>query len=74
MSEVEREDVLIVADSDDCLQDENARACDDSVLCAEIGVLPQNAIVLFVAADHVWHLDRVTRRIIVICIEVLDGA
>lgn len=74
LTEMERENVLVVADSNDGLQDENTRACNDSVLRAEVGMLPQNAIVLFVAAHHIRHLDWVTRGIVVICVEVFDGA
>lgn len=40
LGKVEGEDVLVVGDCDDGLQDEDAGAGYDGVLCAEVGVLP----------------------------------
>ena len=69
---MECKDVLVVADGDDGLQDEDARACGNSVLRPEICVLPENAVVLFMAADHIRHLDWMAGGVVVICVEVFD--
>jgi hypothetical protein len=37
-------------------------------------MLPQNAVILLVAAYNIWQLDRLPFGIVVPCIEVFDGA
>ena len=74
LGEVEGEDVLVVGDSDDGLQDEDAGASYDGILRAEVGVFPEDAVVLFVAADYVWEFDGRAIGVIVPCVEVFDGA
>lgn len=58
--ELESKHVIVVVDSDDGLEDKDSASCDNSSIGAEIGVLPENAIILFVTADDIWHLDRLS--------------
>ena len=74
LGEVEGEDVLVIGDCDDGLQDENAGSCHDGVLRAEVGVLPEDAVVLFVAADYVGQFDRGAFGVVVPGVKVLYGA
>ena len=74
LGKVEGEDVLVVGDGDDGLQDKDARSCYDGVLRAEVRVLPQDAVVLFVAADYVGQFDGRALGVVVPGIEVLDGS
>ncbi|CAI4212140.1 unnamed protein product, partial [Parascedosporium putredinis] len=57
LAKVEGEHVLVVADGDDGLQDEQPRARHHGVAGAEVGVLPQDAVVLLVAAHDVGELE-----------------
>ena len=72
LAEVPGEDVLVVAYRDDGLQDEDARPCDDGVLRAEVGVFPEDAVVLLVAADYVGHFERLAGWRVVVGVEVFD--
>jgi hypothetical protein len=74
LGEVEGEDVLVVGDGDDGLQDEDAGAGYDGVLRAEVGVLPEDAVVLFVATDYVGEFEWGAFGVVVPGVEVLDGA
>lgn len=49
------EDVLVVSECDDELHDELAAADHDGALGAPVGVLPADAVILLVEADHVGH-------------------
>lgn len=49
------EDVLVVGERDDELHNQLAAADHDGALRAPVGVLPANAVVLLVEADHVGH-------------------
>lgn len=55
--ELEGEDVFVVGDGDDALEDELAVAHDGGAAGAVVGVLPADAGVLLVDADHVGHVD-----------------
>jgi hypothetical protein len=74
LAEVESEDVLVITHGDNGLENKDTRSCYHSILCSEVCVLPQDAIVLFVAADNVWQFDRLTFGVVVPSIEVFDGA
>jgi hypothetical protein len=74
LTEVESEDVLVITHGDDGLEYKNTRSCYYGVLCSKVGVLPQDAVVLFVAADNVWQFDRLAFGVVVPCIEVFDSA
>jgi hypothetical protein len=74
LDEVEGEDVLVVRHGYDGLQNEDAGSCYDGVLRAEVGVLPKDAIILFVAADYVGEFDWRAFGVVVPGVEVLDGA
>lgn len=74
LTEVPGEDVLVVADSDDCLQHKDSRTSNDRVLGAEIGVFPQDSIVLLMTAHDIRQLQWLTRGGVVVSIEVLDGS
>lgn len=54
LRELEREYVLVIAYRDDCLKDENTRACDDSVAGTVVGVFPEDTVVNLVAAHYIW--------------------
>jgi hypothetical protein len=71
LGEVEGEDILVVGDGDDGLQDENTGSGYDSVLRAEVRVLPQDAVVLLVAANYVGEFDWRAFGVVVPCVEVL---
>ena len=73
LAEVEGEDVLIVADRDNCLQDKDSRSCYHCVSSAEVGVLPEDSIVLFVAADNIRQLHWLTGTCVVPCVKVFDS-
>lgn len=74
LTEVESEDVLVITHGDDGLEHKDTRSCYHSILCSKVGVLPQDAVVLFVAAYNVWQFDRLAVGIVVPCIEVFDSA
>jgi hypothetical protein len=71
---MEGEDVLVVGDCYDGLQNEDAGSGYDGVLRAEVGMLPQDAVVLFVAADYIGEFYWRALRVVVPCVEVLYGA
>jgi hypothetical protein len=71
---MEGEDVLVVGDCDDGLQNEDAGSGYDGVLRAEIGVLPEDAVVLLVAADYIGEFDGRAFGVVVPGVEVFDGA
>lgn len=71
--EVKGEDVLIVVDGDDGLEDQNPGPSDDGIVGAEVGVLPEDTIVLLMAAHGVGQLERVAGKGVVPCVEILDG-
>ena len=73
LTEVEGEDVLVVADRDDCLQDKDSRSCYHCMSSAEVGVLPEDSIVLFVAADNVGQLHWLAGTCVVPSVKVLDS-
>jgi hypothetical protein len=70
---MESENVLVITDGDDGLEHKNARPGYNSVLCAEVSVFPQDAVILFVTADNIGQFDRLAFRIVVPCVEVLDS-
>lgn len=74
LTEVDSEDVLVIAHSDDSLEHKDTRSCYHGILCSEVGVFPQDAVVLFVAANNVWQFDRLAFGVVVPCIEVFDSA
>jgi len=74
LSKVEGKDVLVVGDGDDGLQDEDTGSGYDSILRAEVRVLPEDAVVLLVAADYVGEFDWRALVVVVPGVEVLDGA
>ena len=74
LAEVEGEDILIVTHSDDGLEHKDTRSCYHRIMCSEVGVLPQDTIVLLVAAYDVRQFDGLAFGIVVPCIEVFDGA
>ena len=71
---MEGEDILVIAHRDDGLEYKNTRSCYHGMLCSKVGVFPQDAVVLFVAAYHVWQFDRLAFGVVVPCIEVFDSA
>lgn len=54
LAEVEGEDVLVVGNGDDGLENQDSGASYDGILRSEVGVFPQDAVVLLVAAHDVW--------------------
>lgn len=54
LTEMEGEDVFVVAYSDDRLQYKNARACHHGMPCTEICMLPKYPVILFMQADYIW--------------------
>lgn len=65
-------DVLVVADGEDGLEDEVSGPSNTNALCAVVRVLPTNATVLLMEADHVAGVDRVALVIVEPASEVLD--
>jgi len=51
-------DVFVVGDGNDSLQDQDTRSSDSSDIGSVVGMLPANAIVLFMETDHIIHLQR----------------
>jgi len=74
LTEMESEDVLVIAHGDDGLEYKDTRSRYHGILCSEVCMLPQDAVVLFVAANNVWQFDRLAFGIVVPCIEIFDGA
>jgi len=72
--ELVRKNVFIVGQGDDELDHQFSISGDDSPVGSEIGVLPSNAVVLFVDTDHVlgdgWLAFRVDQH----CVDVFDHA
>ena len=74
LTEVESENVLVIAHSDNSLEHKDTRSCHYGILCSKVGVFPQDAVVLFVAAYNVRQFDRLAFGVVVPCIEVFDSA
>ena len=66
--------VLVVADGDDAADHHAAHAADFGVAGAEVGMLPGDAVVLFVQADGVLHRDRVAVVVVDDAVQVDDLA
>ena len=72
--EVPEEAVLVVAHSADHRDDQAPRPTYLDFLGAEVGVLPRDAVILFVHADRVGDSDRVPRGVVDRAVEVMDLA
>src|ERR1700722_13993562 len=66
--------VLVVADVDDTADHHPAHAADFGVAGAEVGMLPGDAMVLFVQADGVLHRERVAVVVVDDAVQVDDLA
>lgn len=74
LGELEGEDVLVVADGDYGLKDEDPGSGYDGVAGAVVGVFPEDPVVYLVAADHVGEDYRITCSGVVVAVEILNVA
>lgn len=72
LCELEGEDIFVVADSNNALEDEYSRAGYNCIICAEVGMLPQDPVIYFMATNNVWKSDRISCQVVKISREVLD--
>lgn len=72
--EHEGHDVFVVGNGDDALENEFTVARDCGTASTVVCVLPANAVVLFVDADNIGHVDRSTRIISKNAGEVMNRA
>jgi hypothetical protein len=73
LTEVEGEDVLVITHSDNGLEYKDSRSCYHRILCSEVGVLPQNTVILLVTAYNVWQFDGFAFGIVVPRIKIFDS-
>jgi hypothetical protein len=68
--ELECENVFVISHCDDCLEHKNSSTSDYCVGSPIVGVLPENSVVYFMAANHVGDLDGSAVPSMRVCIEV----
>jgi hypothetical protein len=74
LAEMKSENVLVVAHCDDGLEHKDSRSSYYGILCSEVSMLPQDAVILLVTAYNVGKLDGLAFGIVVPGVEVLNGA